>query len=417
MIPFFLLQSCVEDEENIFGSSASDRMSEALSEYETVLTGAKNGWVMEYYPEEDHAIGGYTFLCSFNSSGEVIVASEISTSNYVLGDKVTSLYKLISDQGPVLSFDTYNEIFHYFSEPSGSDVNGYSGDYEFVFTSVTPELIVMKGKKYSNKIIMTPLAEGQDWTTYLQSIYDIADGSGYGSYKLLINGQEASSVSQTERAFSFEYTSGEEIVTVAESFIYTTTGLKLYDPLTIGGVTIEHFDWSSNDKTFTCTDDGVTASLVVDLPDNYLSYSDYIGTWTLLTKDADGADLTSEINISQNVKNRSFLVSGLDYDFIMSYNMGGGTVSITTQDVGILGNYIVKLCPWSLVSGGYYTWSNGVGMVGEWNGEPGNKTLTFYDNGVWSNIVDSFLFYAFNADGSPAGAVSKIRNLTSMTKQ
>ncbi|MBN1182175.1 MAG: DUF4302 domain-containing protein, partial [Bacteroidales bacterium] len=83
MIPFFLLQSCVEDEENIFGSSASDRMSEALSEYETVLTGASNGWVMEYYPEEDHAIGGYTFLCSFNSSGEVIVASEISTSNYV----------------------------------------------------------------------------------------------------------------------------------------------------------------------------------------------------------------------------------------------------------------------------------------------------------------------------------------------
>lgn len=416
MIPFFLLQSCVEDEENIFGSSASDRMSEALSEYETVLTGAPNGWIMEYYPEEDHSIGGYTFLCSFNSSGEVIVASEISTSNFLLGDKVTSLYKLISDQGPVLSFDTYNEIFHYFSQPSSSDVNGYSGDYEFVFTSVTPELIVMKGKKHNNKIIMTPLAEGHDWTTYLQSIYDIADDSGYGSYKLYINGQEAGSVSQTERAFSFGYKSGDEIVTVSESFIYTTTGLKLYDPLTIGGVTIEHFDWNSPNKTFTCTDNGVNASLVVDLPDNYISYSDYIGTWTLLYKDANGGDLTTEISISQNIKNKSLLVSGLLYDIIMDYNMGTGTVEITTQYVGTIESFIVRLCPWS-ISAGYLTWSNGVGMVGNWAGESGNIKITFSDNGQWDNIVDSFLFYAFNVDGSTVGTVSRIRHLTSMTKK
>ena len=56
---------------------------------------------------------------------------------------MTSQYDIISDMGPVLTFNTYNAILHYFTEPKGSsDVDGMAGDYEFVFMDVKPEMCI-----------------------------------------------------------------------------------------------------------------------------------------------------------------------------------------------------------------------------------------------------------------------------------
>jgi hypothetical protein len=411
------LQSCLKDEEDVFDKSAAERMDDALTEYKTVLTAAPNGWLMEYYPEQNQTIGGYTYLCSFNASGEVTVASEITTQNYQSGDQVTSLYKLITDQGPVLSFDTYNEVFHYFSEPSGSDVDGYAGDYEFIILKANQDSVVMKGKKYANRIVMTPLAEGTDWSEYLQQIVTISEESVFGTYKFFIGNQETADVTQTERTFSFKYSEGGEVRSAGVSFIYTTTGIKFYKPLTLGGVTMENFDWHGSESTYVCTDEGVTARLVVDLPENYLYYNDYIGNWVLTYN--NGA-LNKNITISpQNVKNKTYWVSGLEFNFLMKYNMMEGTVEITTQDVGTYSGYIILLCPWSISSGGYFNYYDSrVGLKGKYNGEPGNIRITFSDNGQWDGYnVESFLFYAFTPSGSPVGAYSQYRYVVSMTKQ
>ncbi len=418
MASILSLHSCVKDEENIFDSSSSERMAEALTEYDSILTEAPNGWVMSYYPEEDHSIGGYVFLCSFNSDGEVTVASEITTDNYEPGDQVTSLYKLISDEGPVLSFDTYNEIFHYFSEPSSSDVDGYSGDYEFVFTSVSSDSIIMKGKKYENKIIMTPLEEGVDWGEYIQKILDIEESSAFGTYNLFLNNSQedtVATVTQSGRAFEFEYADGDEKTTEQVSFIYTTTGIRFYEPFSIDGVTMENFDWDSNNSTFVCTDSNVTATIVVDLPENYLYYSDYIGTWTFSYYYG-----TTAVTVSEKVKNKTLLVSGLDFDFIMNYDPATGTVDIVTQDVGTYNGYIIRLCPWD-TSAGYYTWGSGCGLVSTWSEDEDNFELTFSDNGVWgSYTATGLLFRQFTSSGSAAGNYSggtyRFRNI-SMVKQ
>ncbi|MGV8092478.1 MAG: DUF4302 domain-containing protein [Mangrovibacterium sp.] len=393
------LQSCLKDEEDVFDKSAAERMDDALTEYKTVLTAAPNGWLMEYYPEQDQAIGGYTYLCSFNASGEVTVASEITTRNYQSGDQVTSLYKLITDQGPVLSFDTYNEVFHYFSEPSGSDVDGYAGDYEFIILKADQDSVVMKGKKYANRIVMTPLAEGTDWSEYLQQIVTISEESVFGTYKFFIGNQETADVTQTERTFSFKYSEGGEVRSAGVSFIYTTTGIKFYKPLTLGGVTMENFDWHGSESTYVCTDEGVTARLVVDLPENYLYYNDYIGNWVMHYF----GTLTKNITISQEVKNKILRVRGFEFDFLMNYDMATGSVAILAQNVGTYNGYIVGLSPWD-PSSGYLTWGAGIGLISEWNGDLENFVISFKDNGVWGTYVaDGFLFWMFNSSGASVG--------------
>ena len=393
------LHSCLKDEEDVFNQSGAERMDEALTAYETVLTSAPNGWLMEYYPEVDHAMGGYTFLCSFSSSGEITVASEIITENHQPGDQVSSLYKLLSEQGPVLSLDTYNEVFHYFSEPSSSDVDGYAGDYEFVILKADQDSVVLKGKKYENKIVMTPFPEGADWTEYLQQVVDISTESAFGPYKFFVNGQETANVIQTERSFSFEYADEGEIQAKEASFMYTTTGLKFYEPLTLGGVTMENFDWNGSDSTFVCTDEGVTASLVVDLPENYLLYNDYIGNWVFRYNNT----LTKNITISQAVRNKTFRVSGFDFDFLMNYDMRTGSVAILAQNVGTYDGYTVGVSPWDSEAG-YLTRGNGTGLIGKWDGNPDNFAIFFEDNGVWgTNVAYGFLFWMFNSNGTSAG--------------
>ena len=87
------------------------------------------------------------------------------------------MYELISDNGPVLTFNTFNDVFHIFSTPedlpSTSDNEagyGHRGDYEFIVMDATDELITLKGKKTGIRVLMTPLADDVDWATYLNDL-------------------------------------------------------------------------------------------------------------------------------------------------------------------------------------------------------------------------------------------------------
>ena len=153
----FCFNSCVSEEEDLFDKSAAERMNEALTKYKAILQDDPQGWVMEFYPS-DRSMGGYTYTAKFDN-GKVDMTSELSL-NSSSGDKwpagtvVTSYYRVISEQSALLTFDTYNLLFHFFSEPRGSsDVDGYASDYEFVFMEVSEDRIVLKGKKYGSRFL------------------------------------------------------------------------------------------------------------------------------------------------------------------------------------------------------------------------------------------------------------------------
>ena len=108
--------SCVRDEEPIFDQSASVRLQNALKDAQTVLVGAENGWRMLYYPDPDQAYGGYLYTMKFSQE-------DVEIWGDLFEGSVKSLYKMTTDSGPVLSFDTGNYVFHYFATPSGSQKN------------------------------------------------------------------------------------------------------------------------------------------------------------------------------------------------------------------------------------------------------------------------------------------------------
>lgn len=149
--------ACSRDEESLFEKPAAIRAQEAIDNAFNVLTSTENGWEMAYFPNLEASAKGYNMVLKFSKNGNVSVTAKnaTTTGNKILTD-TASTWAVKSDYGPILTFDTYNDVFHAFSDPKG-DGAGLLGDYEFLILKATPELVLLKGKKHSAYTVMRPM--------------------------------------------------------------------------------------------------------------------------------------------------------------------------------------------------------------------------------------------------------------------
>lgn len=149
--------ACSRDEESLFEKPAAIRAQEAIANAFNVLTSTEKGWEMAYFPNLEASAKGYNMVLKFNKNGNVSVTAKnaTTTGNKIMTD-TASTWAVKSDYGPILTFDTYNDVFHAFSDPKG-DGAGLLGDYEFLILKATPELVLLKGKKHSAYTVMRPM--------------------------------------------------------------------------------------------------------------------------------------------------------------------------------------------------------------------------------------------------------------------
>ena len=149
--------ACSRDEESLFEKPAAIRAQEAIENAFNVLTAPANGWEMAYFPNLETSAKGYNMVVKFKKNGNVSVTAKngTTTMNKIVTD-TASTWAVKSDYGPILTFDTYNDVFHAFSDP-GNDGAGLLGDYEFLILKATPELVLLKGKKHSAYTVMRPM--------------------------------------------------------------------------------------------------------------------------------------------------------------------------------------------------------------------------------------------------------------------
>lgn len=190
-ISFFLcavlsFTGCVSEEEDIFDKSAAERLNEASDLYSARLGAQPNGWAMQLYPtmENEAPYGnGYLVLCDFNPNYTVKVAMNNSlTSNAYMED--LSMWEVLTDNGAVLSFNTYNKVMHMFSspedvpstgtadEPNNETGKGIGGDYEFIIVDAPEDAsyMMLKGKKRGTYNLLTPVEEGVNYEAYLADV-------------------------------------------------------------------------------------------------------------------------------------------------------------------------------------------------------------------------------------------------------
>ncbi|MCP3894884.1 MAG: DUF4302 domain-containing protein [Bacteroides sp.] len=265
----FIFQSCLMDDKDLFPESAADRMNTVLKHHQEILMGATNGWILEYFPEKKQSYGGYTLFVKFEPHDMVTVASEL----YKADQTETSMYQLIGDSGPVLTFNTHNTLLHYFSDPHNPDGigpgdSGMGGDYEFLMLESTPGKVTMKGKKTGNRIVMTPIASDANWTDLMKD-YQLAAAKIKGKkYKLSMGELEGTALA-SYRTFNITYPGDNAAIEMimASYRVLSSNEIEFYEPLKIGGKEITKMKFSVDaDGVITFTDVQSGLSLVELLP-------------------------------------------------------------------------------------------------------------------------------------------------------
>ena len=171
---------CAGEEDDIFSSSAANRLDQSKVTYTERLKSAADGWAMEYYPTkgvEGVQGKGYLLLMKFNDDESVRMAmkNEFSGGTYLEDE---SAWQVIADNGPVLTFNTYNDCIHAFCDPKETPSlgletgRGGEGDYEFVIIDLADGAAsaMLKGKKRGTYDRLTRLEEGVDFRQYIEDV-------------------------------------------------------------------------------------------------------------------------------------------------------------------------------------------------------------------------------------------------------
>ncbi len=171
--------SCATEQEDLFDKSAAERMDQALSDYTTRLKDSKGGWIMEYYTQPMDR--SHLIAVRFNADESCTMATidDFFNNEYV---EEQSIWQMIADNGPVLSFNTYNKCLHTFASPDPNyneysgvyegDGYGLEGDYEFMVikADAKADTIMLKGKKRATYNRLTRIPEGTDFKEYLTDL-------------------------------------------------------------------------------------------------------------------------------------------------------------------------------------------------------------------------------------------------------
>lgn len=240
--------SCKNEIDDIFDKTATERIDEALKSYNDILKSAPNGWIMYYYGATQY--GGYNVLVKFNDDATATVANE-RIANGASFPTETSHYKMVQSAGVVLSFDEYNSIFHYYSDPVnpegiGTDGTGFDGDLEFRVISASAEEVVLMGKKTNRRIVMVPMPQNMGWDEYLNRIKAIEKDMTSANVVLTINATDSipTTTNSPYRRFSFTLTDEKGVVTTKTApYVVTLDGYKFYTSVDLKGKKVENFKY------------------------------------------------------------------------------------------------------------------------------------------------------------------------------
>ena len=449
--------SCVKDREPAFDTKPTARMQAALKECQDILVAAPNGWAMYQFMNEENTTaihGGYVAALRFTVDkvtawGEM--CSDPATS-------YTSLYKMTTDDGPVLSFDDNNYVLHYYCTPSGTSKNGYGqtghyqalgGDFEFLILEAKAECVKLKGKRGGQTYYLFPL--DKDPAVFMANVVNMRDGFYVSSFVAPEKNLSVRLDMDNRHIVFNRYVPATATEAAIETpvvelpFLYTEAGIftnktlkkalsgKTVDatlqPVVdyLAGMDVQDFAWNATALTLAFYDVTMTGNL----PEGWMPYDDYTGSYTLTYDSNKSVDVTLEVLENR----RSFRMTGLNANYApeVLYDLASGNLYLYGQTLGEVDGNTVWLCPWWYSSASNSLWrSTKYGMrtqldQASYAADPAHFVLNWVAGpSVAGKPINSFILY-YEKDGASNGKVTntawlingdyRIYNLLTLTKK
>jgi hypothetical protein len=286
MMATALTTSCSFEQDEYFDESASLRVTHQNENIKNRLVeqsaADKNGWVIQYFVSgtDDYNFEGFNLFGRFYKNGAVTLASDhrfLRNGNANKYTESNSYYDMLSEEGSVLSFNTWNDILTVFVDPvdpskaPGSLVNdgeGMYGDQNLVLKKLTDDEMQFYGERHGAISRLIPC--DRPWQQYIADTKAMKNhiATSTLSSHYVINDKDTMYFADLYKGL-FVY--GERITDPLQKktlkCVFTPNGFRLERPDSLADAAFQEFKMSS-DSTCLLNEDGKVK--VVACWDNYI---------------------------------------------------------------------------------------------------------------------------------------------------
>ena len=181
-----VLTSCKFEQDDYFEESAALRITHLNNQIKEQLVkqgeDGKHGWVIQYFVAgtDDYNFEGFNILARFYAGDKVTLAGNHRFLRGGNANKYTeddSCFDILAEEGPVLSFNTWNDILTVLEDPVNpaaapgnvvSDGEGMNGDHNLVLVSQEDNCITFRGERHGANIRLIPC--DRPWTEYMDAV-------------------------------------------------------------------------------------------------------------------------------------------------------------------------------------------------------------------------------------------------------
>ena len=274
--------ACMFSQEDVFDEPAANRINTVNDDLQQRLvaqsTGGNQGWVIQYFVGDgEHE--GFNIFASFDANGKVTLASD---HRYLRNGKAntytehTSLYKMLAEEGPVLSFITWNDVLTVFADPVDPDQapntlvkdgEGMFGDYNLVFNGYEGDNILFRGERHGTGVRFIPC--DRPWTTYIADVANLRKKIVNNTIQTfyLVNGTDTMYYQGLYDGTNVQHIDRPEDPLYITSFnsLFTLDGFRLNRADTLSGASFQQFHLAADNTLLLSEDEKVKVIPTWDL--------------------------------------------------------------------------------------------------------------------------------------------------------
>jgi hypothetical protein len=270
LLAVLLVASCRKNDDHVFDQSPDDRINETLSQYQSVIAGAADGWVGRLVTGDSSY---FSFYFRFNNDNRVVMMSDFSTETATT--PMESSYRLKALQQPSLVFDTYGYI-HILSDPDanvnlGEFGQGRLSDFEYAIDTVTADNIQLTGRFNASKLNLKKATaqdraawEGKQIADARTRLRDLGKIRLYFKRMTLNSVQYEIQMDTLAKTAVISWVDGGVAQSVSRGYFLVPGGIEFSDPVVNGSTTIPGFtivSFNNGSNTMNVTVNGTSTTI------------------------------------------------------------------------------------------------------------------------------------------------------------
>ena len=279
--------SCTFEQEDFFEESASLRVTHTNEQIQKRLVEQsaeeQHGWIIQYFVAgTDEWNGpGFNLFGRFYDNGRVTLAGNhqyLRNGNANKYTEATSTYEMLAEEGPVLSFNTWNDVLTVFEDPVDptkapgtllNDGEGMNGDHNLVLKAYNDEDIIFRGERHSAQTRFIPC--DRPWADYIADTEDMKGtitNSAINSYYVVNEAADTLYfVGLRSGRFNFCERVDDPLSVTSLACVFTPQGFRLEKQQAFGDNVFQEFTLAE-DSTCLVSEDGHVK--VMATWDNYM---------------------------------------------------------------------------------------------------------------------------------------------------